>query len=75
MPRARSLMGGVNTVALAESLDFLRSLPDGFANLIYIDPPFNTGKAQRRRTPPDGPRRRRRPHWLPGRPLPHGRAR
>ena len=25
-----------------------RTLPDGFAELIYIDPPFNTGRTQRR---------------------------
>jgi len=35
-------------VVLAENLAFLRTLPDGVANLIYIDPPFNTGKSQRR---------------------------
>jgi site-specific DNA-methyltransferase (adenine-specific) len=38
----------VNTIALAENLDYLRALPGGCANLIYIDPPFNTGKEQRR---------------------------
>jgi site-specific DNA-methyltransferase (adenine-specific) len=41
-------MTPVHTIALAENLDFLRALPDGFANLIYIDPPFNTGREQRR---------------------------
>jgi site-specific DNA-methyltransferase (adenine-specific) len=35
-------------VVLAENLVFLRTLPAGLANLIYIDPPFNTGKRQRR---------------------------
>lgn len=30
-----------------DNLPVLRSLPDGIANLIYIDPPFNTGGAQR----------------------------
>lgn len=34
----------------AENLDVLPSLPDGFFQLIYIDPPFNTGKAQKRLT-------------------------
>jgi len=29
-------------------LEVLRTLPKGFARLIYIDPPFNTGKAQSR---------------------------
>lgn len=33
---------------LGENLAFLRTLPEGVANLIYIDPPFNTGKSQRR---------------------------
>lgn len=31
-----------------ENLDVLRDLPDGFARLVYIDPPFNTGATQRR---------------------------
>ncbi len=38
----------MNRVVLAENLALLRSLPDGMANLVYIDPPFNTGKEQRR---------------------------
>jgi site-specific DNA-methyltransferase (adenine-specific) len=38
----------VHTIALAENLEFLRTLPDGYARLIYIDPPFNTGKEQRK---------------------------
>ena len=38
----------MNTIALAENLAFLQGLPAGSANLIYIDPPFNTGKEQRR---------------------------
>lgn len=33
---------------LAENLALLQALPGGYANLIYIDPPFNTGKTQRR---------------------------
>ena len=35
-------------VVHGENLDVLRDLADGFANLIYIDPPFNTGKVQAR---------------------------
>lgn len=35
-------------VVLGDNLDVLRSLPAGCANLIYIDPPFNTGKRQKR---------------------------
>jgi site-specific DNA-methyltransferase (adenine-specific) len=32
----------------AENLDFLRTLPDASVHLIYIDPPFNTGRVQQR---------------------------
>jgi site-specific DNA-methyltransferase (adenine-specific) len=31
-------------VLLGESLDVLATLPDGSVDLVYIDPPFNTGK-------------------------------
>jgi site-specific DNA-methyltransferase (adenine-specific) len=31
-----------------DNLPVLRTLPDGSVNLIYIDPPFNTGKRQKR---------------------------
>lgn len=37
-------------VVLAENLEYLRTLPAGLAALIYIDPPFNTGRRQRRRS-------------------------
>ncbi|MGQ9591059.1 MAG: DNA-methyltransferase [Planctomycetota bacterium] len=36
------------TIYFAENLEVLRSLPPGCADLIYIDPPFNTGKVQSR---------------------------
>lgn len=36
------------TIYLADNLDVLRTLPDGSVDLIYIDPPFNTGRPQRR---------------------------
>lgn len=36
-----------NTIVLGDNLDFLRSLPDGSVSLIYIDPPFNTGKTRK----------------------------
>jgi site-specific DNA-methyltransferase (adenine-specific) len=36
------------TVEFGDNLEALKKLPDGFANLIYIDPPFNTGKKQAR---------------------------
>ncbi|MFT5476909.1 MAG: site-specific DNA-methyltransferase (adenine-specific) [Planctomycetota bacterium] len=38
-----------NRIVLADSLDHLRSMGDGVAQLVYIDPPFNTGKRQERR--------------------------
>jgi site-specific DNA-methyltransferase (adenine-specific) len=37
-----------NTVHLADNLRALREIPDGSVPLIYIDPPFNTGKTQSR---------------------------
>ena len=38
----------VNQIVLGDNLDVLRSLPDGSADLVYVDPPFNTGKTQSR---------------------------
>ena len=35
-------------VCHADNLAVLRGLPDGCVDLIYIDPPFNTGKVQQR---------------------------
>ena len=35
-------------VVLGDNLEVLRQMPDGSANLIYIDPPFNTGRQQSR---------------------------
>ncbi len=37
-------------VVLGDCADVLPTLPSGLFQLIYLDPPFNTGKAQRRRT-------------------------
>ena len=37
-----------NRIVYAENLSYMRTLPDGAFRLIYIDPPFNTGKAQQR---------------------------
>ena len=31
-------------IVLGDNLEVLRELPDGSAHLIYVDPPFNTGK-------------------------------
>ena len=49
------------TIYLADNLQVLRALPDGSVDLIYVDPPFNTGKSQQsariRTVPsPDGDR-------------------
>lgn len=38
----------VGTIYFADNLDVLRNMPSGSVDLIYIDPPFNTGKAQKR---------------------------
>jgi site-specific DNA-methyltransferase (adenine-specific) len=38
----------VNRIILDDNLTVLRSLDAGSVNLIYIDPPFNTGKTQAR---------------------------
>jgi site-specific DNA-methyltransferase (adenine-specific) len=44
-----------------DNLELLRSQPDGIAQMVYLDPPFNTGTRQARRTlqtvpDPDGDR-------------------
>lgn len=39
---------GVNRVVYEDNLAYLKTLPDGSIPLIYIDPPFNTGKPQTR---------------------------
>lgn len=36
------------TIHFAENLEVLRALPAASVDLIYIDPPFNTGKVQKR---------------------------
>lgn len=40
--------GIVGKVILADNLEVLRRLPSESIDLIYIDPPFNTGKVQKR---------------------------
>lgn len=37
-------------IVLGDNLEVLRHLPDGMARLVYIDPPFNTGKTQTRKS-------------------------
>lgn len=39
-----------NLVVEGDNLDILGSLPSGSFRLIYIDPPFNTGRVQRRQS-------------------------
>ena len=41
---------GANVVVSGDNLPVLKSLPDGAFQVIYIDPPFNTGRTQRRQT-------------------------
>jgi site-specific DNA-methyltransferase (adenine-specific) len=41
---------GTGEIILGENLEVLPGLEDGAFQLIYIDPPFNTGRAQTRRT-------------------------
>ncbi len=43
-------MSNGNEIILGDNLEVLPRLEDGFFQLIYIDPPFNTGGAQTRRT-------------------------
>ena len=39
----------VHSIYLGDNLEILRRhVPDGAAALVYIDPPFNTGRAQAR---------------------------
>ncbi len=43
-------LGGEDLVIEGENLDVLARLPDGAFDVIYVDPPFNTGRTQQRRT-------------------------
>jgi site-specific DNA-methyltransferase (adenine-specific) len=38
----------MNTIILGDNADVLPTLPEKLARLIYLDPPFNTGRAQKR---------------------------
>jgi site-specific DNA-methyltransferase (adenine-specific) len=40
--------GDPDTIVHGDNLEVARALPDGAFRLIYLDPPFNTGKTQRR---------------------------
>ncbi len=57
---ARSL-AAVDRILLGDNLPLLRAEPDGSVTMAYLDPPFNTGRPQARRTlattpDPDGDR-------------------
>ncbi len=41
---------GPNLIVEGDNLPFIRSLPDASFQLIYLDPPFNTGKKQERQS-------------------------
>jgi len=43
-------LGDADYVVLGDCADVLPALPDAAFQLIYVDPPFNTGKSQQRRT-------------------------
>ena len=45
---ADDTLGRVKQIVQGDNLKVLRTLPPGFARLIYIDPPFNTGREQSR---------------------------
>src|SRR5690625_3374296 len=42
------LFSGANKIIQADNLEFLTSVPDESVTMIYIDPPFNTGRTQKR---------------------------
>ncbi len=46
MQDERAVSSARGEVVLADNLEVMRSLPSESIDLIYIDPPFNTGKAQ-----------------------------
>jgi site-specific DNA-methyltransferase (adenine-specific) len=43
-------MPAADAIVLGEALDVSAALPDGAFTLVYLDPPFNTGRVQRRRS-------------------------
>jgi site-specific DNA-methyltransferase (adenine-specific) len=49
-PSADPVVLDDDTVIAGDNLPVLRSLPDAAFDLIYMDPPFNTGRAQGKRT-------------------------
>jgi site-specific DNA-methyltransferase (adenine-specific) len=43
-------MASGDEIILGDNLEVLSGLPDGAFQLVYLDPPFNTGRTQERRT-------------------------
>jgi site-specific DNA-methyltransferase (adenine-specific) len=43
-------LAGVDRILLGDNLPLLRAEPDASVTMAYLDPPFNTGRAQSRRT-------------------------
>src|SRR5215213_326244 len=43
-------LAGVDRILLGDNLPLLRAEPSGSVTLAYLDPPFNTGRPQARRT-------------------------
>ena len=59
----------VDRILLGDNLPLLRAEPDASVTLAYLDPPFNTGRDQTRRTLATTPRPARRPDRLRRPPL------
>ncbi len=49
-PHTAQPLASEDLILHGDNLDLLPEFPDGSFQLIYIDPPFNTGKSQTRRT-------------------------
>ena len=43
-----TIFSGANKIIQADNLEFLASIPDESVTMIYVDPPFNTGRTQER---------------------------
>ena len=50
MPRYLFDPTGPNAIIASDNLHVLHTLPDGVIDLIYVDPPFNTGRVQSRQS-------------------------
>ncbi|MBX5464740.1 MAG: site-specific DNA-methyltransferase, partial [Clostridia bacterium] len=50
LPAVEATPGARHRIIFGDNLPVLRQLPDGSVDLIYVDPPFNTGRERRRAT-------------------------